>query len=275
MSAPPNTPTPDPAAALAAAPWPDIDWLPSETAVELPPATGWYAPLKPSVDYLLALVIAVPVLPVVGACYALVRLTSAGPGFYLQTRSGLKGKPYRILKLRSMAHDCEAKTGIQWSQKGDLRVTGLGKFLRRTHLDELPQLVNVLRGEMSLVGPRPERPEVIAAKGLARQVPGYARRLDVKPGVTGFAQLQLAADSDLTSVRHKVAYDLYYVANQSLLLDVRLILATVAKAAGVSMPWLRRLFLLARRERVGQFFLTLTPQAPPLAGGSATQFQPV
>ena len=255
--------------------WPDVDWLAPDTPVELPPATGWYAPMKPSIDYLLALALAVPALPVVGVCYALVRLGSAGPGFYLQTRSGLRGKPYRILKLRTMGHDCEATTGIQWSQKGDLRVTRLGKFLRRSHLDELPQLFNVLRGEMSLVGPRPERPEVIAAKGLAKQVPGYARRLDVKPGVTGFAQLQLEADSDLTSVRRKVAYDLYYIANQSFLFDLRLILATVAKTAGVSMPWLRRLFVLAKRERVGLYFRTLTPQAAPLAGGSATQFQPV
>ena len=269
MNTPPDAPTPDPAA------WPEVDWLPPDTAVELPPAAGWYAPLKPSVDYLIALAVAVPALPVVGVCYALVRLTSPGPGFYFQTRSGLRGRPYRILKLRSMAHNCEAATGIQWSQKGDLRVTRLGKFLRKSHLDELPQLFNVLRGEMSLVGPRPERPEVIAAKGLARQVPGYARRLDVKPGVTGFAQLQLPADSDLTSVRHKVAYDLYYVANQSLLLDVRLILATAAKTVGVSMPWLRRLFLLARREQVGHFFRTLTPQAAAPGGESATQFQAV
>ncbi len=272
MTAPPNAPPPEPS---GHAPWPDIDWLAPDTPVALPPATGWYAPMKPSIDYLLALAIAVPALPVVGVCYALVRLTSPGPGFYHQTRSGLRGRPYRILKLRTMGHDCEATTGIQWSQKGDLRVTPLGKFLRGSHLDELPQLFNVLRGEMSLVGPRPERPEVIAAKGLAKQVPGYARRLDVKPGVTGFAQLQLAADSDLTSVRHKVAYDLYYVANQSLLLDLRLILATAAKTAGVPMPWLRRLFLLARRERVGRFFRTLTPQAAPPTGESATQFQPV
>ena len=271
MNAPPDAPAtpPDPAA------WPEVDWLAPDAAVELPPSAGWYAPLKPSVDYLVALAVAVPALPVIGVCYALVRLTSPGPGFYLQTRSGLRGRPYRILKLRSMAHNCEATTGIQWSQKGDLRVTRLGKFLRKSHLDELPQIFNVLRGEMSLVGPRPERPEVIAAKGLARQVPGYARRLDVKPGVTGFAQLQLAADSDLTSVRHKVAYDLYYIANQSLLLDARLILATVAKTAGVSMPLLRRLFLLARRERVGQFFRTLTPQAESPADESSTQFQAV
>lgn len=272
MSAQPPTPPPEPA---DHAPWPEIDWLAPETVVELPPATGWYAPMKPSVDYLLALAIAVPALPVIGVCYALVRLSSPGPGFYSQTRSGFHGRPYRILKLRTMGHNCEATTGIQWSQKGDMRVTKLGKFLRKSHLDELPQLFNVLRGEMSLVGPRPERPEVIAAKGLAKQVPGYARRLDVKPGVTGFAQIQLEPDSNITSVRHKVAYDLYYIANQSFLFDVRLIVATAAKTTGLSMPWLRRLFFLAKRDRVGYFFRTLTPQAPPPAGESATQFQPV
>src|SRR5205823_3638949 len=114
----------------------------------------------------------------------------------------------------------ELKSGIQWSPCGDRRVTRIGRLLRVTHLDELPQLFNVLMGHMSLVGPRPERPEVIDAKGLTQVVPGYRLRQLVKPGVTGLAQLQLPPDSDITSVRHKVVYDLYYARHQSLFLDL-------------------------------------------------------
>jgi lipopolysaccharide/colanic/teichoic acid biosynthesis glycosyltransferase len=270
--------TPQPPAAeppADPAPWPEVDWVSPDTTIDLPPVTGWYAPLKPSLDFLLALSLLPVALPLIAVCYALVRLSSRGPGFYVQTRSGLGGRPYPIIKLRTMGHNCEAKTGIQWSQKGDRRVTRLGKFLRASHLDELPQIFNVLRGEMSLVGPRPERPEVIAAKGLARQVPGYAHRLDVKPGVTGFAQIQLPPDSDLTSVRRKVAYDLYYIRHQSLLFDLRLIAATGIKTLGVTMPTLRRLFFLERREVVGRHFRSLVPTPPPLADGSPARLQPV
>jgi lipopolysaccharide/colanic/teichoic acid biosynthesis glycosyltransferase len=167
-----------------------------------------------------------------------------------------------------MYHNCEAKTGIQWSRKGDARITRLGRFLRITHIDELPQLWNVLRGEMSLVGPRPERPEVIKAKGLDNLVPGYKHRLLAKPGVTGFAQVQLPADTDVTSVRHKVVYDLYYLQNQSLFLDLRLLLATLFKPF-IGPKWLRRLFLLPSRRRVAHVFRSHVTQAQttdPLTG---------
>ncbi|MGL6075097.1 MAG: sugar transferase [Fimbriiglobus sp.] len=244
-------------------PWPEIDWLNGTTPVDLPMPSGWYTAMKPTFDFVVSLLIAPFAFPVIGVCYLLVKWTSPGPGFYSQVRSGLRGKPYKILKLRTMGHNVEAKTGIQWSQKGDARVTKFGKFLRATHLDELPQLVNVLRGEMSLVGPRPERPEVIKAKGLANLVAGYDRRLDVKPGVTGFAQLQLPPDSGITSVKHKVAYDLYYIANQSVFFDIRLILATMMKTSGLSMKWLRRLFFFPARDTVGQTFRQMTPLANP------------
>ncbi len=255
--------------------WPEIDWIGTDAKVEMPPLNGWYAAMKPAFDYALALVIAVPALPVIGICWALVRLTSPGPGFYVQTRSGFRGEPYLIIKLRTMGYNVEAQTGIQWSQQGDARVTKFGKFLRTTHLDELPQLFNVLRGEMSLVGPRPERPEVIHAKGLRNLVPGYDHRLEVKPGVTGFAQLQLRADSNVTSVKHKVAYDLYYIANQSLWFDLRLITATAMKTSGLSMNWLRRLFYLPERKVVGQFFRSMTLQPQPQEADSSAQFQTV
>ena len=162
-----------------------------------------------------------------------------------------------------MANNIENTTGIQWSQKGDARVTRVGRFLRATHLDELPQLWNVLRGEMSLVGPRPERPEVIESKGLARQIPGYEYRLDVKPGVTGFAQVQLPPDSNVHSVRYKVAYDLYYISNQTFWFDLRLIVATLAKTVGLQPGNLRRLFGLPKREAVAASFKAMATMPMP------------
>ncbi len=173
--------------------------------------------------------------------------------FYTQTRSGLRGRSYRIVKLRTMHHNVELKSGIVWAKSDDDRIFRVGSS-RRTHIDELPQLFNVLLGQMSLVGPRPERPEVIAAKGLERLVPGYSSRLLVKPGVTGFAQVQLPADADVTSVRHKVVYDLYYVRKQSLWFDLRLVLATALKALGVKPRVIRVAFLLPGRDAVAAEF---------------------
>ena len=253
--------------------WPEIDWLAADAALDGPVSGGWYSAAKPAVDFLLAVPLAVLLAPVVLAGWLLVRLSDPGPGFYVQTRSGQGKRPYPIFKLRTMRFNVEARTGIQWSQKGDARVTKLGKLLRATHLDELPQLANVLRGEMSLVGPRPERPEVIDGKGLAAVVPGYGHRLSVKPGVTGLAQVQLPADSDLRSVRHKVAYDLHYIAHQSLWLDVRIIAATVFKAAGMGPTWLRRLFRLPTREAVAAGFVARLSLPKPRS--STVTLQPV
>ena len=260
MQHPAKTPPPAPGF------WPEVDRVRADTVIELPAGPGAYLALKPALDFVLAVLLALPALPVVALCWSLVCLTSRGPGFYRQTRSGLGGAPFQILKLRTMTHGVEGSTGIQWSQKGDSRVTPVGKFLRATHLDEVTQLWNVLRGEMSLVGPRPERPEVIESKGLARQVPGYEYRLDVRPGVTGFAQVQLPPDSNVQSVRYKVAYDLYYIANQGLWFDLRLIAATLAKTLGLKPPALRRLFGLPPRDRVAAAFraMTLAPAAPPV-----------
>ena len=236
-------------------PWPEIDWLAAGTRVHLARPGGWYPAVKPGVDFALALLLLVPALPVIAACWVAVRLSSPGPGFYTQTRAGYRGRGYKIIKLRTMGHDCERRTGIQWSQKGDARVTRVGKLLRASHLDELPQLFNVLRGEMSLIGPRPERPEVIRAKGLGEQVPGYGHRQAVRPGVTGLAQIQLPADSDLLSVRHKVVYDVYYIQRPGLWLDLRILAATALKAAGLGPAWLRRLFRLPTRAVVTEAFL--------------------
>ncbi len=243
----------------------EADRVRAGTRLRLPERGGdWYALMKPSIDFVTATVLLVPVLPLIAFAWLLVKLFSRGPGFYIQTRTGLGGLPYRIIKVRSMHHRAEEKTGgPQWSPVNDPRIFPLGKFLRRTHLDELPQLFNVLRGQMSLVGPRPERPEVIASKGLCDEVPGYDIRMMARPGVTGFAQVQLPADSDIPSVRHKVYYDLYYILNQSLWFDFRIGLATLFKSAGVGPVWLRRLFFLPSPETVLRQFLALArPPCP-------------
>jgi len=258
-------PTPD---------WPEADWVSADAHLQLPEGGSWYRSMKPSVDFITAALLLIPALPLIFAAWALVRLTSKGPGFYVQTRRGRDGRSYRILKIRSMHHNVELKSGVQWSSgHSDRRIFWLGKLLRRTHLDELPQLFNVLRGEMSLCGPRPERPEVIDGKSLHSRVPGYGVRSSVHPGVTGLAQVQLPADSDVVSVRHKVYYDLYYIVNQSFWLDARIAGATLLKAVGVKPDWLRRLFFLPSREAVIDQFLSLI--FPGVMDDSRRHLQPV
>ena len=180
--------------------------------------------------------------PVVLVAWALIRLTSRGPGFYSQARVGRFGEPFVILKLRTMYHDCEARSGVKWSTKNDPRVTPVGRVLRKLHIDELPQLLNVLRGDMSLVGPRPERPEFVGP--LSQSLPNYADRLRVRPGLTGLAQIQLPPDSDLESVRRKLILDRTYVARCGLALDLRLMAGTAVYLCGVSYGGVRRLMLL-------------------------------
>lgn len=235
-------------------PWPDIERIAPDAALDYALNPTWYSSVKVVLDYVLAAALLVPALPIMLLAALAIKLTSPGPAFYRQTRVGFNGRRYTIYKLRTMVHNCELNSGIQWSRKGDRRVTKVGRFLRFTHLDELPQLFNVLMGDMSLVGPRPERPEMIEAMGLKALVPGYSLRLLVKPGVTGLAQLQLPADTDITSVRHKVAYDLYYVRHQSLFLDLRLLAGTFCKAFGMGPKWIRRLFFLPDRDRVAEVF---------------------
>jgi lipopolysaccharide/colanic/teichoic acid biosynthesis glycosyltransferase len=188
-----------------------------------------YLTLKFGLEWLAALALLVACSPVLVALALGVRLGSSGPAFYAQTRLGRGGVRYRIYKLRTMVHDAEAKTGPVWaSLRGDARITPLGKVLRATHLDELPQLWNVLRGEMALIGPRPERPEI--AGRVERKVAGFRGRLAVRPGVTGLAQMLLPADdpSDPTyaGLRKKLALDLHYVGKVSAGLDLRIALAT-------------------------------------------------
>lgn len=147
-----------------------------------------------------------------------------GPMFYRQTRVGKNGQCFEILKFRTMRVDAETQ-GVQWAQKNDPRVTRLGAWLRATHIDELPQLVNVIRGDISLVGPRPERPEFVAM--LAKEIPHYHLRLLVKPGFTGWAQIRFRYARSITDSLTKFEYDLYYIKNRSFVLDLLILIKTV------------------------------------------------
>ena len=155
---------------------------------------------------------------------SLIRLDSPGPSFYRQDRVGLSSRPYMIWKFRSMQQDAE-KYGPQWAQTGDPRISRIGRWLRKTRIDEFPQLVNVLRGEMSLVGPRPERPEFV--QGLRMNIPYYDLRHTVRPGMTGWAQVNFHYGASQDDSRTKLQYDLYYVKNFSLLLDLKILTYTI------------------------------------------------
>ncbi|HEX4611600.1 MAG TPA: sugar transferase [Urbifossiella sp.] len=234
------------------------------TGPGLPPAARLRVRDKAAVDFVLALVLVVAAAPFILAAAALTRLTSRGPAFYSQTRVGLNGRVFRIYKIRTMRHNCEAASGAKWATARDPRVTAVGRVLRKTHLDELPQLWNVLKGDMSLVGPRPERPEFVAR--LARDVDGYLDRLTVRPGVTGLAQVQLAADTDLESVRRKLRYDLHYIGTAGPWLDLRLMLSTAFKM--LHLPFgVSRVVLRIPGEQVVERDLIL--QDPPVARQTA------
>ena len=151
-------------------------------------------------------------------------LEDRGPIFYRQRRLGLNGRPFNVLKFRTMIPDAEKHTGAVWATKDDPRITRVGRILRRTALDELPQVINIARGDMSFVGPRSERPELHAE--FAKSVPGFERRLAVMPGLTGLAQVK--GDYNLPPA-DKLAYDLEYIRRRSLWLDVRLLVASVGK----------------------------------------------
>jgi exopolysaccharide biosynthesis polyprenyl glycosylphosphotransferase len=162
----------------------------------------------------------------------IIRLDSPGSIFYAQERTGLNGRIFRIYKFRSMRSDAEAKTGAVFSQKGDPRVTRVGRFMRKTRLDELPQIINILRGDMSIVGPRPERPEHI--KRLTQKIPFYRTRLTIRPGLTGWAQVRYNYGSTDEDALIKLQYDLYYIRHQSLILDINIMVRTVGKVLKMS-----------------------------------------
>lgn len=171
---------------------------------------------------LVALVIALPVMVLVALA---VRMSSRGPVFYRQTRVGLNGKDFTLYKFRSMGVNAEAGTGAVWASKNDPRVTPLGKWLRKLRLDELPQLFNVLKREMTMVGPRPERPEFV--RMLSEKIPYYRQRHYVKPGITGWAQINHKYGDTVEDTEMKLEYDLYYIKRQSVVFDFYIMFQTV------------------------------------------------
>jgi len=184
--------------------------------------------------------------PLILICVLLVKLTSRGPALYRQTRLGKDGRPFEILKIRTMTCDAETESGAVLCKVGDSRITPVGRVLRFLHLDELPQLVNVMRGEMCLVGPRPERPEIIAKHRLDEYVPGFCERMQVLPGVTGLAQINLPADISADCVIPKVALDREYVATASAVLDLQILACTAFRMLGVRHGRAVRLFGVRR-----------------------------
>jgi lipopolysaccharide/colanic/teichoic acid biosynthesis glycosyltransferase len=195
-----------------------------------PSGVGHYARYKPVIDVILAMMMLLITAPMILLTMFIVRLTSRGPGLYAQKRLGLNGKPFFAYKIRTMFDESERKTGPH-SIKGDPRVTFVGRFIRWSHLDELPMLVNIIRGEMSLIGPRPERPKFFG--DLVRAFPQYGERLRVRPGVSGLAQVEVPPDTDLAGVRLKLAFDIFYVRHYGPLLDLKILFATTLKYLGV------------------------------------------
>ena len=201
-------------------------------------------------DRMVGCVLLVATAPLTLVLYAIVRLTSPGPGFYRQTRVGLHGETFEIVKLRSMCKNAEKPGQAVWAVKNDSRVTFVGKILRRLHLDELPQLWNVAKGEMSMVGPRPERPEI--CEKLAKKIDGYYNRVNVKPGVTGLAQVNLPPDETFEDVQRKQILDIDYIEKANMWLDFRLVIATALRVCGLRCGTICKLMCICRKELVAQ-----------------------
>ncbi len=198
------------------------------------------ARVRALLDIGLASVLLVPAAPIILLCLIAVRFSTKGPVFYSQRRLGSSGRIFTIYKIRTMYQDCELHHGPIWSGPGDPRVTPIGRFLRATHLDELPQLFNVVLGDMSLIGPRPERPEIVAQ--LERCFPEYRDRLLIRPGLSGLAQVLQGPDTSLHGVHTKLRYDLYYLDNQGFWLDLRIALATLLHLVRTPGPIVARVF---------------------------------
>ncbi len=196
---------------------------------------------KPAASRVVGCILILPALPLIAVLVAMMRMTSEGPGFFSQIRVGKDGKHFKMYKIRTMRNDAEKSTGAVWSVPGDPRVTKVGRFIRDRHMDELPQLWNVVRGEMDLFGPRPERPEF--TEFLSDTIRDYKKRLQVLPGVTGLAQINLPPDQDLDDVRRKLELDLEYIQKANFWLDARMFIATTLRLFGIPgdavMRWAR------------------------------------
>ncbi|QEH37859.1 UDP-N-acetylgalactosamine-undecaprenyl-phosphate N-acetylgalactosaminephosphotransferase [Aquisphaera giovannonii] len=186
------------------------------------PRLDVYGRVKRGAEIALSALLLFALWPVGLLCMVAVRMTSSGSPLYSQRRLGYKGRIFTVYKIRTMYLDCEKDTGAVWSKPGDSRVTPVGRFLRKTHLDELPQLFNILRGDMSFVGPRPERPEI--ASDLTAYYPDYHRRTDVRPGLTGLAQVLLPPDTERGGVRRKLELDFFYIEHGDLWMDLKILI---------------------------------------------------
>ena len=189
-----------------------------------------FAEVKRTLDIIGASILLIVLGLVILFFAALVKLTSRGPAFYTQVRVGKRGRLFNVIKLRTMRVNAENNTGPVWAKEHDFRTTCLGNFLRKTHIDELPQLINVLRGDMSLIGPRPERPFFV--NQFRRSIPRYEERLTVRPGITGLAQVKHKYDETIDDVRTKLSYDLAYVNSMSWRTDIKIALWTFKTITG-------------------------------------------
>ncbi len=200
-----------------------IDWYEAVRGLCVSPHQT--SPLYRLLNLFFAILLFVVTLPLMLVGMLLVRLSSRGPVIYRQRRVGYRGKPFIIHKLRTMIVDAEDGKGAVWAKKKDERCIPFGRFLRKTRIDELPQIWNVIKGDMNIIGPRPERPEFFGH--LCNTIPGYYQRLAVKPGLTGWAQVSNGYAASVDATKLKQAYDMYYVNNQSYALDLRILLKTV------------------------------------------------
>ena len=190
-------------------------------------ARRYFGMAKEVVDVVLGFVAFVFFLPVIAICAICIKLSSPGSVFFTQVRLGKDGTPFDIYKLRTMFVDAESVSGPTWARDDDPRVIPWCRWMRKSHLDELPQLINVLKGEMSLVGPRPERPEILAS--LEDVHPQVRKRLAVKPGITGLAQIRNGYDTNVDAFRHKLEADLEYIEKQKWSQELMILAATVTK----------------------------------------------
>ena len=187
--------------------------------------TEFHVIYKRAIDLCICVIALIILSPVNLLIALIIRITTPGKIFYKQIRIGLNGVNFTLFKFRTMYDDSEHSTGPIWSDKSDSRITGFGKILRKHHLDEIPQLFNVLYGNMSIIGPRPERPEII--KILMKEIPYYSRRCKVKPGLSGWAQVMGVYDVSVADVHNKLKHDFYYIENMSIMLDIKIILLTI------------------------------------------------
>jgi len=185
----------------------------------------WEKKAKRLMDIAVSLLILIVSIPVIIITAIAIKLESKGPIIFKQERIGLNGKPFNVYKFRSMVNDAEKKSGPVWSSKNDPRITKVGKIIRKIRVDEIPQMYNVLKGEMSLVGPRPERKYFI--EQLSKEIPLYKRRLKVRPGVTGWAQVKHKYDETIEDVKTKLNYDLFYIENISIRMDLKILFRTI------------------------------------------------